>query len=352
MKDNNFIFADLSTYNLTNAQKFYSKIFHWKYHSETEGMGTTVPSNYFTAHYKDKIVSGLYDMPQKFKTMNMPSFWMSYIQVDSVEETVNKAKSLNGIVELVEETSDIGKIALIRDPLGAGFTVYEGKQLNSRFKNTPNTLIWNELFVSDMAKVTSFYCGVFNWTLEEVVDSRRDKRFWVKNTQNQKIAAITQISNDLKGDKEYWGVFFGVNDISKSISKISAHGGSLIYQDDTLSVVADPMGAIFHLMNVTEQSQISIQNSKTSRPNPRESWGIKWKAIFGLLLVILSVVTNWHWIWGIFLTVWIFSDLRSGYTHLFESISKKESPILYWMIITMWILLVLYIVIFYLAFIS
>ena len=59
--------------------------------------------------------------------------------------------------------ANLGKVALIRDPQGSGFTVYEGDQLtHTRTLNEPGTLIWNELHVSNAAKVIPFYEGIFN----------------------------------------------------------------------------------------------------------------------------------------------------------------------------------------------
>ena len=58
----------------------------------------------------------------------MPSFWMSYIQVDSVEETVRIAEQYDAKVEIKPQPAPGGGVfALIRDPAGAGFTCFEGE---------------------------------------------------------------------------------------------------------------------------------------------------------------------------------------------------------------------------------
>ena len=85
MLENHFVFADLSTYDLNTAQPFYSQVFDWEY--------TTEDGRYHMATHNGKEIAGIYETPPKFKEMNMPSFWMSYIQVNSVLETVEKAKA-------------------------------------------------------------------------------------------------------------------------------------------------------------------------------------------------------------------------------------------------------------------
>ncbi len=74
---------------------------------------------------------------------------------------------------------------------------------------------------------------------------------------------------------------------------------------------------------------------------------IKWKALIGLALIALSLVTNWHWIWAIFFAFWVISDIRSGFTHLFEPVGRKENPFLYWLIVAAWALLGAYSVAYY-----
>ena len=237
MKENHFIYADLSTYDLKITKKFYSNVFGWRYYNSGE--------DYWIAFAGRKEATGLYETPKKFQEMNMPSFWMSYIQVNNVEETVQLARELGGIIELVDLEASIGKIALIRDPLGAGFTIYEGDMLNVRTPDTPNTLVWNELFVSDVSKVKTFYETIFHWT---IVPSETD-RYSILDTEGTEISAINEVSNSLKGKYEYWSVFFAVKDIAKTKAKVLKNGGSLVYEDSYSTVLADSFGAFFHVIN-------------------------------------------------------------------------------------------------------
>ena len=69
-------------------------------------------------------------MPEKFQSIRMPSFWMSYIHVQNIEETVRVAKANGAIIEVSPEAAPGGGlVALIRDPAGAGFTCYESLHL-------------------------------------------------------------------------------------------------------------------------------------------------------------------------------------------------------------------------------
>ncbi len=326
--ENHFVFADLSTYELAITKNFYSAVFNWEYFTEDD--------RYYLAHHDDKQISGLYETPRKFKDMNMPSFWMSYIHVESVEDTVAKAKTLGGIIELVETENPIGKIALIRDPLGAGFTVYEGDQLNSRFKNTKNALVWNELFISDFSRISPFYETLFHWTFAPAENGRR----FILDSSQQQIGAVQEVSNTRKGKYEYWGVFFAVQDTATTKKSVLENGGLLVFEDDHFTALADPFGAFFHVVPLADSS-ISSKRSRFEK-------SFKWRALLGLGLIIISLGTGWAWIWGIFFALWVVMDLRSGQTHLFEPISKVQHPVLYWVVLVLWAFLGVYSVLYYL----
>ena len=207
MKANNPIFADLSTYSPKESIPFYKNVFGWKFYQEYD---------YHTAYSKNKPVIGLCETPDKFKQMRMPHFWMTYFQVNDADETVKKARALGGIIEMTDNISAYGKVALIRDPQGAGFTIYEGEALSStRTENTPNTLVWNELHVSNISKIESFYLSIFNWELKPTGAGMVQ----VFNHQQEHIANILEIHNKLKGKYEYWISSFGVTDLKATKDK-------------------------------------------------------------------------------------------------------------------------------------
>ena len=89
-------------------------------------------------------------------------------------------------------------------------------------------MAWNELFVSDLSKVESFYSTVFNWTISPSSDKNRHDIF---SSSGDKIAGLSVVSNELKGDKEYWGVYFGVENLQLAAEKISGLGGSIVMEE-------------------------------------------------------------------------------------------------------------------------
>ncbi len=74
----------------------------------------------------------------------------------------------------------------------------------------------------------------------------------------------------------------------------------------------------------------------------------KWKTFLALTLLILAVIFSWNWFWAIFISLGLIHTIRSGEIHFLESVTKKENPKLYWIMIGIWSLLALYSILNYL----
>ncbi len=68
----------------------------------------------------------------------------------------------------------------------------------------------------------------------------------------------------------------------------------------------------------------------------------KWKTILALIFMAIAILLNWSWFWAIFILLGLIHVIRSGEIHFVESVSKRESPRLYWTMIIIWSLLALY----------
>jgi len=240
-----FIWADLSTFDINAAREFYAQCFNWQYLKLDESYFSCSASGFHTA--------GLYTMAQQFQRIGMPSFWMSYIQVTDLEKTVSAAEKQGARIELPPgEGPDGGMIALIRDPAGAGFTCYQGNNTGEgNYQNRPGCVAWHELHVSDVKPVASFYSNVFDWHISETdKDGRYD--LFTSDQKSTPHASIQVISNDLKGDKEYWAVYFLVSSLVESAECIENNGGRVSVVQSSgrqQSLLAyDSQGAAFYLV--------------------------------------------------------------------------------------------------------
>ena len=320
-----FVWADLSAHDFPAAQRFYADVFGWSYQDLTDG--------YRIASVGDGPVAGLFAMPEKFVRINMPSFWMSYLHVDDLDAVVSAAESHGGKVEVRPGPAPGGgRIALIRDPAGAGFTLYEGDGLGGESPTTdPGRRAWHELHVSDLDRVAGFYRGVFGWVIEPASTHGRHE---IKTADGEVVAGLQVTPNELKGDKEYWGVYFAVAGLAEAQQRIERAGGRVETEqplDDRPALLAyDNQGAAFYVVEGKGKNS-GIRTSK-----------LKWRAMLGLLLVALAVAFEQNWVWGLLFLVWVLPDLISGSTHFLEHVERRRNPVVYWLIITAWLLLSLY----------
>ncbi|MEM8858148.1 MAG: VOC family protein [Chloroflexota bacterium] len=328
MTKGNFVWADLSTFNLNDAYSFYSAVFDWK----STGLD---PTGYNICLANNQEAAGLYVMPDFFQQINMPSFWMSYIQVDDIKQTVEVAAQMGGKVEVGPEPfgeQAEGQIALIRDPLGAGFTVYEGEFLKGRDPvGSHGRMVWNELIISDIQKIQPFYQALFGWRVEQVDGGQR---YNVYSETNKLIANIEEISNDIKGDLEFWGVYFAVADLDQAMRIVKRHGGAITFDNQTADsrqvMCTDPQGAAFLLTQ--------------GQSNQHIPWlsGFKWRSWVGLLLIFAAVAFEWTIFWFFLFCLWLLPDIKSGVTYFLEPVARRENPILYWTILGTWTVLAIY----------
>lgn len=229
-----FIWADLSTFRRDVTEPFYSAVMGWRF---DDGLAST----------GGLAVAQVYTMPEKFQKIGMPSFWMSYIAVSDINAAIDAACDLGGKVELGPEPFEGGQIALIRDPLGAGFTVYEGAPLGEVARGSGSRL-GHALFVSDASAVRDFYAQLFGWTFGAGFGGMQSIL-----AHNQRVASLHEVpSEEQRGKEQYWAVLFAHDNLAMAQARALEHGGQIVSEtqlpEGPTTIIADPDGGTFFLV--------------------------------------------------------------------------------------------------------
>lgn len=302
-----FIWTDLSAYDPDVAKPFYERAMGWAWSDDGQG--------FHTAFNAQEPVASLYQMPQKFIDMGMPSFWMSYIEVDDARAVAGKAEGLGGKVELgPEEANDGSVFALIRDPLGAGFTVIEGLPGNSP-NQTPGARAGHSLFVSEIAAIKPFYESLFGWRFGEL----DDKGICSVSHMGRHLFHCHEIPDPtIRGKEQYWAVLFQQ---ARPLSDITGHGGSIDAEFDLPEgpavLARDPHGAAFVLL------KLQAPETPSRTKNALLGW-------IGLSLMVFSTFSYQYWPWAIFMGIWTVQGLRQRETWLLTPVRRDREPLLYW----------------------
>ncbi len=113
---NPFCHVELNTTDVNKAKTFYTKLFDWKLED--------VPGDYTMIKVGEGTGGGLMKNP----IPGAPSFWLSYVLVDDIEASTQKAKSLGAtVMKDVTEVMGAGWLSIIADPTGAHLGLWKPK---------------------------------------------------------------------------------------------------------------------------------------------------------------------------------------------------------------------------------
>ncbi|MEM8793853.1 MAG: VOC family protein [Pseudomonadota bacterium] len=233
MSTDTLVWCDLSAYRPDVVKRFYSDLFGWNWSGGDYDIASVGPDP----------VAAIYQMPPKFMDMGMPSFWMSYIAVADVAATVETARAHDGIIELAAEDH-----ALIRDPLGAGFTVHSGLGETAPTGLARGHRHGHGYFCSDLGKVTGFYEALFGWRFRAVPDGYSE----ILTHGGAVVATAMELPEDVRGKEQYWAVRFSVSDLDTAERSARAAGAAETQRSDLPEgpavLVFDPDGAALFLV--------------------------------------------------------------------------------------------------------
>ena len=68
---------------------------------------------------------------------------------------------------------------------------------------------------------------------------------------------------------------------------------------------------------------------------------IRSKLLTVLALAVLLAATwvGWQWVWGVFFLYWAVGGIMTGQAFVVQTIDRYESPVLFWLISIMWLVL-------------
>jgi len=170
--------------------------------------------------------------------------------VDSADDAAEKAEELGGTVHAGPfDVMEAGRMAVIQDPQGAFFMVWEPKEnIGAKLVNAHGALSWNELYSPDPDAASEFYGGLFGW--ETSAMDAMPMKYLVISNEGKGNGGMTVPPQP--GIPPSWLVYFAVDDIDDAMAKVNDLGGSTMMGPTDIgiariAVAADPQGAAFAL---------------------------------------------------------------------------------------------------------
>jgi predicted enzyme related to lactoylglutathione lyase len=243
-----FAWIELATTDQNAAKAFYTSLLSWSFVDFPMG-----PAGVYTMFsLKDRSSGAAYTISAEELAQHIPPHWQLYIAVDSADETAKRATELGGKVVLGPFDVDThGRMALIQDPTGAFFSIWQAKaHLGTGIQNEPGTLCWADLNTKDSKKASDFYAGLFGWKIEPGQDGTG--YLHIKNGE-EFIGGIPPAEHQDPNAPPHWLQYILVSDCDASTEKARQLGAKIymgpmtIEKVGRMTVLADPQGAVFSL---------------------------------------------------------------------------------------------------------
>ena len=121
---NTFSWNELNTRDPEASKSFYSAIFGWTSRDMDMGeAGTYTTFRLAGSDEEDDSIGGLLDMRGRVPE-EVPAHWLTYFTVDDRDATAGKAKEM-GAEEIMSMDMEMGRLAILRDPQGAAFGIFQ-----------------------------------------------------------------------------------------------------------------------------------------------------------------------------------------------------------------------------------
>jgi predicted enzyme related to lactoylglutathione lyase len=236
-----FSWADLSTTDPEGAKAFYTGLFGW----DTEDNPMPEGGVYTMLSKGGKAVAALSAVQQE----GQPPAWNSYVTVESADASAAAADEHGGTVVMgAFDVMDVGRMAVIQDPMGAFFSVWEpGTSIGSERVNEPGALTMNQLNTSDSERAQDFYSAVFGWRFEQVAEGDLPPYWGIYNGDRLNGGMMQE-------QPSAWLVYFGSDSVDDDARRIGELGGQVIVPPMSVPggrilVAQDPQGAVFALVD-------------------------------------------------------------------------------------------------------
>lgn len=238
-----FVWYDLATPNLGEAQAFYQDVFGWSYRTP----GPT-SDDYVLVLNNERPVAGMFQSEPAGGEQDGAT-WLALMSVEDVDSAVSMARSAGGTVEVEPaNVPDRGRHALIRDPASAIFGVLRSSSGDPVDAEVPmGGILWVDLFARDADAMVAFYgqLAPFEVTSRELLEGGKGL---LLNAGGMPRAGLVPV--DEEANRSAWVPYVRVADVQATLDRAVEGGGFVIVAPDpeildgNLGVFVDPNGGV------------------------------------------------------------------------------------------------------------
>jgi predicted enzyme related to lactoylglutathione lyase len=245
-----FCWVELGTTDQNAAKQFYGSLFGWTFVDYPMG-----PNDVYTMfQLNGRDAAAGYTLREAERAQKVPPHWNLYVAVTDADAAGAKAVDLGGKMPAgVFDVYTNGRMAVVLDPTGASFCLWQPKQTQGiGVMNDNNSYCWADLSTYDRTTAKKFYEGLFGWKISP--GKNKDESTYLHiSTGAEPFAGILPDSHRPPNSPSHWTPYFKVASVDESTVKAQGLGATVhaapmdIGEGLRYSVLADPQGAAFAL---------------------------------------------------------------------------------------------------------
>ena len=247
---NPFIWHDLMTPDVAAAKTFYGAVVGWTFSEEFP--------DYIVLNVGKAGVGGIMKTPPEMKSM--PPVWTGYIHTPDVDAACKQVAALGGkIMREAWDVPDVGRMAVIADPSGAGIMIMQPRSTEQREmpkEGAVGTVGWNELHSGDFKTAWEFYSKLFGWTKGTAMDMGPMGTYQLFQIDGKDIGGMMNKAPNMP--MATWAYYITVDGIDAAAGRINASGGKIMMGPHQVPggqwivMASDPQGGFFCLLSATK----------------------------------------------------------------------------------------------------
>lgn len=232
--------VELGTSDVSKSAEFYAALFGWTVTTDPRPEA----GGYTLASLDGDPVAAL----SPLYAPGQPVAWSISFAVLDADATAARAPGAHGTVVMAPtDIFDLGRFAVLRDPAGAMFTIWQARTFHGLGRwDEPNTPAWVELATRDVPAANAFYQALLGWSISDddyPLVSVGDRRFGGIRDLN-----APGVPEDVP---PHWLLYFRTRDVAEAVRRAAELGGQTLAGPSHLpgggrvATLRGPLGAVF-----------------------------------------------------------------------------------------------------------
>ncbi len=247
--DGQFVWFDLMTPDLEASKAFYERLVGWRTTRSPAG-------DYEMWKACDVEVGGRVALAAEGRESGVAPYWLGYLTVASVDQTVERVPSVGGRV-LIPGTNipNGGRFAVLADPQGAIFAIHRPSTPQAPPDPAkPGHFGWAELNSTDWSDGWRFYRALFGWESGGKVPVGPPLgEYALFGIRPERPMGGMSNAAVLMGGPSHWLYYVTVADLAEALKTVQETGGRVLNGPipvpggGQIAQCQDPQGGLFAL---------------------------------------------------------------------------------------------------------